>query len=63
LVDAKTLSEAAQLQAKFIQTQANVIGEQGKALIELSLKAAKETADAWMKAATDTLGDLKTAAA
>ncbi len=63
LVDAKTLSEAAQLQAKFVQTQANVIGEQGKALIELALKAAKETAEAWMKAATDTLGDLKTAAA
>ncbi len=63
LVDAKTLPEVAQLQAKFVQTQVNIIGEQSKALIELSLKAAKETADAWMKAATATLGDLKTAAA
>jgi hypothetical protein len=63
LVDAKTLPEAAQLQVKFVQTQMNVIGEQGKALIELSLKAAKETADAWMKAASNAVGDLKTVAA
>ena len=63
LVDVKTLPEAAQLQVKFVQTQMNVIGEQGKALIELSLKTAKETADAWMKAASNAVGDLKTVAA
>ncbi len=63
LVEAKTLPEAAQLQAKFVQTQVNVIGEQGKALIELALKAAKETADAWLKAASNAVGDLKTVAA
>jgi hypothetical protein len=63
LVDAKTLPEAAQLQAKFVQRQTNVIGEQGKALIELALKAAKETTDAWMRAASSAAGDLKTVAA
>jgi hypothetical protein len=63
LVDVKTFPEAAQLQAKFVQTQMNVIGEQGKALFELSLKTVKETADTWMKAASNAVGDLKTVAA
>jgi len=63
LVDAKTLPEAAQLQAKFVQTQVNVMGEQGKALLELSLKVAKEGADAWIAAARNAVGDLNKAVA
>jgi hypothetical protein len=63
LVEAKTLPEAALLQARFLQTQMTVLGEQGKALIELSLKVAKETADTLIKAATNAVGDLKNAAA
>ncbi len=63
LADAKTLPEAAQLQAKFVQMQATVIGEQGNALVELALKAAREIADAWMRAASNAAGDLETVAA
>ncbi len=55
--------EAAQLQARFLQTQMTVLGEQGKALIEPSLKVAKETADTLIKATTNAVSDLKSAAA
>ena len=63
LVEAKTLPEAAQLQARFLQTQMTVLGEQGNALIELSLKVAKEAADMWIKVVTNAVGDLKNATA
>ena len=63
LVEAKTLPEAAQLQARFLQTQMTALGEQGNALIELSLKVAKETADTSIKATTNAVSDLKNAAA
>jgi len=63
LVEAKTLPEAALLQARFLQTQMTVLGEQGKALIEPSLKVAKETADTLIKATTNAVSDLKSAAA
>ena len=39
------------------------IRDRGKALIELSLKVAKEAAETWIKAATNAVGDLKNAAA
>ena len=63
MVEARTLPEAAQLQARFLQTQMTVLGEQGNALIELSLKVAKETADMWIKAVANAVGDLKNATA
>src|SRR5471032_529471 len=56
LVESKTLPEAARLQARFLQTQITVLGEQGNALIELSLKVAKEAADMWIKAVTNAVG-------
>ena len=40
-----------------------VLGEQGNALIELSLKVAKEAADMWIKVVTNAVGDLKNATA
>jgi hypothetical protein len=63
LVEAKTLPEAAQLQARLLQTQMTALGEQGNALIELSLKVAKEAADKWIKAVTNAVGELTNAAA
>jgi phasin len=63
LARAKTLQEAAQLQAKFLQMQMNSVGEQGKALFELSLNFAKEAADALTAIASSTAGDLKAAVA
>ena len=59
LARVKTLQEAAQLQAKFLQTQMNAVGEQGKALFELSLNFAEEAADALTAIASSTAGDLK----
>ena len=57
LAGAKTLQEAAQLQAKFVQAQMGVLGEQANALLESSLKVAKQAADTFVGAAAKAAGD------
>lgn len=56
---ARTLQEAVQLQAKFVQTQMGIASAQGKALFELTLKIAKEAADGLFAIAASTAGDFK----
>jgi hypothetical protein len=63
IVEAKTLPEAAQIQARFLQTQATALREQGNALVELSLKAAKEAVDAVIKAAANAAAEVNRAVA
>jgi hypothetical protein len=63
IVEAKTVTEAAQIQARFLQTQATVLREQGTALVELSLKAAKEAVDTAMKAAANAAAEANRAGA
>jgi hypothetical protein len=63
IVEAKTLPEAAQIQARFLQTQLTVLREQGSALVELSLEVAKQATDTLMKAAANAAGDIKKAVA
>jgi hypothetical protein len=62
LACAKTFPEAAQLQAKFVQAQMSVIGEQANALLELSFKVTKQAADTFVAAATNAVGDHNRAA-
>ncbi len=62
LARARTLTEAAQLQAKFVQNQLAAVSDQGKELFELSVKVAKETADTLTVIATKAVDDLKKAA-
>ena len=57
LARARTLQEAAQLQATFAQKQMEAVGEQGKALFELSLKVTKEAAEALTAIASGAAGD------
>ena len=57
LASAKTFREAAQLQGKFVQAQMGVLGEQANALLELSLKVAKQAADTFVGAAAKVAGD------
>jgi phasin len=59
LARARTLQEAVQLQAKFVQTKMGIAGAQGKALFELTLKIAKEVADGLIAIAASTAGDFK----
>jgi hypothetical protein len=59
LARARTLPEAAQLQVKFVQEQLAIVGEQGKGLLELTAKVAKETTDALTAIATRAAEDLK----
>lgn len=59
LARAKTLPEAARLQAKFVQEQLAVASEQGKALFELSVKVAKDTTDTLTAITTKAVDDLK----
>ena len=56
---AKTLPEAAQLQAKFVQEQLANASQQGKGLFELSAKIAQETTNALTAFATKSAADLK----
>jgi hypothetical protein len=59
LARAKSLAEVAQIQAKFAQEQLAKAGEQAKALLELSTKAAKETNDTLTAIAAKAVEDLK----
>ena len=63
LARARTLQEAVQLQAEFVQTQMGVAGGQGKALFELTLKVAKEAADGLTAITTSTVGNFNKAVA
>ena len=63
LARARTLQEAVQLQAEFVQTQMGVAGGQGKALFELTLKVAKEAADGLTAITTSTVGNFHKAVA
>jgi len=56
---AKTLPQAAQLQAKFVQEQLANASQQGKGLFELSAKIAQETTNALTAFATKSAADLK----
>ena len=59
LARTRTLQEAVQLQAELVQTQMGIAGAQGKALFELTLKVAKETADGLVAITTSAVGDFK----
>ncbi len=59
LARAKSLTEVAQIQAAFAQEQVAKAGEQAKALLELSTKAAKETNDTLTAIAAKAVEDLK----
>ena len=59
LARARTLPEAAQLQTRFVQDQLAIVSAQGKALFELSVKVAQETADALTAITTKAFDDLK----
>lgn len=61
IVRAKTLPEAARLQADFVQQQLAVAGAQTKELIELSTKVAKQTFDFYNAAATKSFEQMKKA--
>lgn len=63
LARARTLPQAAQLQARFVQDQLADASTQGKELFELSVKVAKETADTLTAIATKAFEDLKKVAA
>lgn len=56
---AKTLQEAARLQAMYFQQQISAAGAQTKELFELSTKVAKQTFDSVNAAATKTFDQLK----
>ena len=56
---ARTLPEAARLQADFMQQQFSVANAQTKELFELSAKIAKQTFETMNAAATKTFGQLK----
>ena len=59
LTRTRTLQEAVQLQAEFVGTEMGIAGAQGKALFELTLKVAKETADGLVAITTSAVGDFK----
>jgi hypothetical protein len=63
LARARTLQEAVQLQAKFAQTQMDIVGAQGQAFFELTLNVAKEAADGLTAITTNTVGDFNRAVA
>ena len=62
LARARTLPEVAQLQARFLQEQLARVSTQGKGLLELTMKVAKDTTDTWNAIATKFAEDMKTAA-
>ena len=55
----KTLPEAAQIQAKFLQSQMTIAGTQTKELFELSTKVAKQTFEMMNQAATKSFEQIK----
>jgi hypothetical protein len=59
IAQAKSPTEVAQLQAKFVQTQFAKAGEQTKELFELSTKAAQKTAEALTGLASKSLAQYK----
>lgn len=59
LARAKTLPEAAQLQARFAQDQLALAGVQGKELFDLSTQVAKETAETLSAIAAKTANSIK----
>jgi hypothetical protein len=61
MAKAKTMPEAAQIQAKFIQQQMTVAGTQTKELFELSTKVAKQTFETMNQAATKSFEQIKKA--
>lgn len=61
IAKAKTLPEAAQLQAKYFQQQLTVAGQQTKELFELSTKVAKQAFESMNQAATKSFDQFKKA--
>jgi hypothetical protein len=61
MAKAKTLPEAAQIQAKFFQQQMTIAGTQTKELFELSTKVAKQTFESMNQAATKSFEQMKKA--
>ena len=61
IVRAKTIPEAARLQADFVQQQLAVAGAQTKELLELSTKVAKQTFEFYNAAATKSFEQMKKA--
>ena len=61
MAKAKTLPEAAQIQAKFFQQQMTIAGNQTKELFELSTKVAKQTFETMNQAATKSFEQIKKA--
>ena len=61
MAKAKTLPEAAQIQAKFFQQQMTIAGTQTKELFELSTKVAKQTFEMMNQAATKSFDQVKKA--
>jgi hypothetical protein len=61
MAKAKTLPEAAQIQAKFLQQQMTVAGTQTKELFELSTKVGKQTFEMMNQAATKSFEQAKKA--
>ena len=61
IVRAKTIPEAARLQADFVQQQLAVAGAQTKELLELSTKVAKQTFEINNAAATKSFEQMKKA--
>jgi hypothetical protein len=59
---ARTLPEAARLQADFMQQQLAAAGAQSRELLELSTKVAKQTFDTVNAAATKTFDQIKRSA-
>ena len=61
IAKAKTLPEAAQIQAKFFQQQMTIAGTQTKELFELSTKVAKQAFETMNSAATKSFEQVKKA--
>ena len=61
MAKAKTLPEAAQIQAKFFQQQMTIAGTQSKELFELSTKVAKQAFETMNLAATKSFEQIKKA--
>jgi phasin len=61
MAKAKTLPEAAQIQAKFFQQQMTIAGTQTKELFELSTKVAKQAFETMNSAATKSFEQVKKA--
>ncbi len=58
MLRAKDVTEAAQLQAKFIQTQVAKVGEQSKEFYELAFKLTQQAFATWNSVATKSFARL-----